>query len=339
MYSIGAMGAATFAEVAPGEWDAVLERAGVTDAYYGRGYVEASALLAGGEPAYLRLAGAGGEVLFPVLVRDDPVDAVTPYGYGGPLRAGSDPPAGAELARAYGDWCAARGALSTFVVFHPLLPEVHDGFRTTALGGTVAWRLEGDLLAGMHKHHRRLARRAMNAGLAATADPAPASLGGFVDVYEASMRRAGADPFYFFGADYWDALLAGVPLVRVDVRDGGELVAGVLGMGRPPFLHYHLGGATDAGRRAGGSHLALLALEEWGLEHGYDVLHLGGGVSGRADSLLEFKLRFAPGGLVPATIGKAVHDEPAYLARAGAATVDWDAFFPAYRAPRLSPRA
>ena len=332
MYSIGAMGAATLAEVAPGEWDAVLERAGVTDAYYGRGYAGASALLARAAPVLLRHAGARGDVLFPVLVRDDPVDAVTPYGYGGPLRAGSEPPSG--FAPAYAEWCAARGVLSTFAVFHPLLPTAREGFRASALGGTVAWRLAGDLLAGMHKHHRRLARRATGSGLVATAEFEPASLGGFVDVYEESMRRAGADPFYFFGADYWDALAAGVPLVRVDVRDGDELVAGVLGMGRPPFLHYHLGGGTDAGRRAGGSHLALLALAEWGREHGYDVLHLGGGVGGRADSLLEFKLRFAPGGLVPAAIGKAVHDEPAYLARAGAASVDWDAFFPAYRAPR-----
>ena len=76
--------------------------------------------------------------------------------------------------------------------------------------GTVTWRLEGDdLLAGMHKHHRRLARRALAAGLRATVEPAPGSLEGFIAVYEASMRRADADPFYFFGADYWDALLRG----------------------------------------------------------------------------------------------------------------------------------
>jgi hypothetical protein len=326
------MGAARLAEVAPGEWDAVLAQAGVTDAYYGRGYVEASALLAGGEPAFLRLAGDGGEVLFPVLVRDDPVDAVTPYGYGGPVCAGSDPPA---FGPAYAAWCEARGVLSTFAVLHPLLPTARDAFVTRPLAGTVTWRLEGDdLLAGMHKHHRRLARRALAAELRATVEPAPRALDGFVAVYEESMRRADADPFYFFGADYWDALLRGVPLVRVDVHNGDELVAGVLGMGRPPYLHYHLGGGTDAARRAGGSHLALLTLAEWGREHGYTALHLGGGVGGRADSLLEFKLRFAPDGLTPATIGKAVHDEAAYLARAGAGAVDWDGFFPAYRAPR-----
>ena len=55
---------------------------------------------------------------------------------------------------------------------------------------------------------------------------------------------------------------------------------------------------------------------------------------GRADSLYEFKLRFAPEGRAGAWIGKAVHDTAAYLARAGADAVDWDGFFPAYREPR-----
>jgi hypothetical protein len=122
--------------------------------------------------------------------------------------------------------------------------------------------------------------------------------------------------------------------VRVDVRRGGELLASVLGMGEPPWLHYHLGGTADAGRGSGASQLALYALARWGQENGFATLHLGGGVGGRDDSLLRYKLRFAPAGRVEAAIGKAVHDMPAYLRLAGADAVDWDGFFPAYRAPR-----
>ena len=146
------------------------------------------------------------------------------------------------------------------------------------------------------------------------------------------MRRADAAPFYFFPPAYWEALRRDVPLVLVEVRRDGELLAAVLGMGAPPWLHYHLGASTDAGRGSGAPHLALLSLAEWGREHGYAVLHLGGGVGGRADSLLEYKRRFAPDGLVPARVGKAVHDRARYLALSGAAEVDWEGFFPAYRA-------
>jgi serine/alanine adding enzyme len=325
------------AEVEPERWDGLLRDAGVTDVYYSRGYVAASAQLVDALPVLLRLGGARGDVFFACLLRRDPIDVVTPYGYGGPVGAGDDPPLDAFPA-AYRAWCERRGAISTFAVFHPLLANADSpaaaGFHRSALAGTVAWRLaDGELLGAMHRHHRRLVRRARAHGCELAIDTAPADLAGFVALYEQTMRRAAASPFYFFPPGYWEALAAGVPLVRVDVRRGGELLASVLGIGEQPWLHYHLGGAADAARGTGASHLALYGLACWGRDHGYSTLHLGGGLGGRDDSLLEFKLRFAPDGRVPASIGKAVHDEPGYLRLANARAVDWDGFFPAYREP------
>ena len=185
----------------------------------------------------------------------------------------------------------------------------------------------------MHRHHRRLVRRAEAAGLEVVAEPRPADLTAFVGVYEETMRRAGAAPFYFFPPSYWNAFVRGVPLVRIDVVRSGELLASVLGIGEPPWLHYHLGGASAAGNGTGAMQLALYGLARWGRQHGYELLHLGGGVGGREDSLLEFKLRFAPEGRRPAFVGKAVHDLDAYRRLAGVDAVDWDGYFPAYRRP------
>ena len=324
-------------EVEPERWDELLRAAGLTDVYYSHGFVRASAALVDAAPLLLRLGGEQGDVFFACLLRSDPVDVVTPYGYGGPVATGSGPPLGG-FASAYQRWCERRGVVSSFAVFHPLLGNASspaaDGFHRTPLAGTVAWSLPGrDLLAGMHKHHRRAVRRALAAGCAPAADADPADLADFVRVYEQTMRRASASPFYFFPESYWQALRADVPLVRVAVRRDGELLAAVLGIGDPPWLHYHLGGASEAGRGTGASQLALYGLGCWGQEHGYEVLHLGGGVGGRADSLLEYKLRFAPDGRVAAALGKAVHDVPRYLRLSGAGTVDWDGFFPAYREP------
>jgi serine/alanine adding enzyme len=326
------------AEVEPQRWDDELHAAGVTDVYYSHGFVRASAVLLDAEPVLLRRAGEAGDVFLACLVRRDPIDVVTPYGYGGPVAAGDEPPV-AQFPAAYEVWCERRGVVSSFLVFHPLLANADSpaaaGFRRTPLAGTVAWPLDGDeLLPAMHKHHRRIVRRAEAAGYDVAIDAEPASLKEFAGVYEQTMRRAGASPFYFFPGPYWDALVADVKLVRVDVRDaGGALLASVLGMGEPPWLHYHLGGATDAARETGASHLALYRLGQWGREHGYATLHLGGGVGGRDDSLLEFKLRFAPGGRKAVAIGKAVHDRAAYARLTGTDSVDWDGFFPAYREP------
>jgi serine/alanine adding enzyme len=324
-------------EVEPSRWDELLARLGVTDVYYSRGFVEASAPLADGVPVFLHLAGEEGDVLFPGIVRRSPADVVSPYGYGGPLAVGPRPPLDAFPA-AYQAWCEQRGLLSSFVVFHPLFGNgaAADrlGFRASELAGTIAWPLGGDdLLAAMHKHHRRIVRRAEAQGCEVLVEPAPPDLAGFVEIYEQTMRRADAAPFYFFPDAYWEALLRDVPLVRVDVLRDGEPLASVLGMGAQPWLHYHLGGSTDAGRGTGAMHLALYGLARWGREQGYETLHLGGGVGGRAGSLFEFKLRFAPGGRTAAWIGKAVHDPAGYLALAGSDAIDWDGFFPAYREP------
>jgi hypothetical protein len=315
--------------VASGRWDALLAELGITDVYASRGFVTASAPLAGGEPVLLH---DGERMVFPLLLRSEPVDVVTPYGYGGPL--GTPRP---DFAAAYDAWCAERGVVSSFVLFHPLYRngETALGFHVLPLGSTVAWPLGvPDLVAAMHKHHRRVVRRALADGCEITAERDPADLDAFVDAYEQTMRRTDAAPFYFFPPAYWDALRREVRLVRVDVRRDGELLAGVIGMGEPPWLHYHLGGSTDAARGSGASHLALLGLAEWGREHGYELLHLGGGVGGRADSLFEYKRRFAPDGVIPVSVGKAVHDLPRYLALAGADAVDWEGFFPAYRQAR-----
>jgi hypothetical protein len=324
-------------EVEPARWDGVLRHSGVTDVYPSHGFVQASAALVGAAPVLLHLAGDGGDVVFAGLLREDPCDVVSPYGYGGPLGIGEDAPF-ADFRDAYAAWCARRGVLTSFVVFHPLFGNdaraEELGFRRVPLGGTVAWSLDApDLRAGMHRHHRRMVRRAEAAGLVATVAAAPGELDEFVALYLDAMERLGASAFYRFTPSYWTALRRDVPLVRVDVRDAaGSLVAGVLGMGRPPWLHYHLGASTEAGRGSGASHLALCALAEWGRERGFAVLHLGGGVGGRADSLLEYKLRFAPAGLVPSATGRAVHDPAAYARLTGSDTVDWTGFFPAYRA-------
>lgn len=326
-------------EVDPAEWDAKLRHLGVTDVYYAAGFVRASARLVSAQPVLLCLESAGGAVVFACLLRSDPFDVVTPYGYGGPVAVGPDPPL-EGFAAAYAAWCRDRGVVSTFAVLHPLYASHRHadalGLRTSPLGGTVAWDLAPqDLAAGMHRHHRRLVRRADAAGMRASVERAPRDLGTFVAIYEATMRRAAATPFYFFNDAYWGELAANVPLVRVDVHDrDGVLAASALGMGEPPWLHYHLGAAADAARGTGASHLALLTLARYGREHGYERLHLGGGVGGRADSLREYKLRFAPDGLIASHVGKAVHDAAAYARLSGTPDSDREGFFPAYRADR-----
>jgi serine/alanine adding enzyme len=298
----------------------VLDGLGLVDAYLRRAYVESACVLEPGEPVLLEHDGA----VFALIRRTDPVDAITPYGYGGPV--GRDVVA---FWRAYDEWCREQGVVTTFVRFHPLYGNARDApIHVEPLAPTIAWRLEGDELeAGMHVNHRRTVRKARNAGVSVAA---AGGVGEFVALYEETMRRAGASAFYFFAPEYWRALER-TELVRFDARLGDGTVASALCLASPPWLHYHLGASSDEGRRIGAMTLLFLEAATWARERGCERFHLGGGVGGAEDSLHEFKRRFDPGGLVDAAIGKTIHDEEAYARLAGGGP-SLDGFFPAYRA-------
>jgi hypothetical protein len=292
----------------------------VEDAYYRRAYVESACVLEPGEPLLLEHDGT----LFAAIRRHEPADLITPYGYGGP--------AGGDLAAfwpAYDAWCREQGIVTTFLRFHPLLGnQAGAPIHVEELAPTIGWRLDGDLLAGMHQKHRNVVRKAEKAGLAVEPHT---GVGGFQPLYEETMRRADAAAFYFFARDYWSALDGlGDGLLRFEARADGEVAASALCLASPPFLHYHLGAASDEGRRLGATTFLLYGIARWAQDNGYERFHLGGGVGGGRDSLHEFKRRFDPGGECPMAIGKAVHDPAAYRALGGDPD-ELSGFFPAYR--------
>jgi serine/alanine adding enzyme len=318
-------------EVEPAAWDGLLDELGVDDAYYRRAYVESACVLEPGEPLLLEHEGT----VFAAILREvgtvrrrgtvpSHFDLATPYGYGGP--AGGDT---AAFWPAYEAWAGERGVVTTFVRFHPLYANQRGApIHVEALTPTIGWRLGGDLLAGMHGKHRNGLRKAQATGLEVVAET---GLGGFLQVYEETMRRARAAAFYLFPPAYWQALeRLGGGLARFDALAQGDLVASALCLASPPWLHYHLGATSEAGRKLGATTLVLYQAAMWAREQGYQRFHLGGGVGGRRDSLHEFKRRFDPEGECEVAIGKVVHDAAAYRALGGD-PADLSGFFPAYR--------
>jgi len=117
-------GTAALVEVAHERWDPLLERIGCGDAYLLRGSVESACLLEPGRPLLLHLSEEGGEVVFALILREiegesGRRDAITPYGYGGPVGAGPEPPI-EHFYELYESWCRSAGVVSTFIRFHPL---------------------------------------------------------------------------------------------------------------------------------------------------------------------------------------------------------------------------
>ena len=275
------------------------------------------------DPGRLVLLHGEGTV-FPCIVRerDGVSDATGLYGFGGPV--------GHERFYAlYEQWCAERQIVTTFTWFHPRFANHrYSRFHVEPRAGTVAWRLdEGDLFERLHRHHRRAARKAEASGIEVRVTVAPDDLQPFASLYERTMAEKGAESFYYFPPEYWPTLAErlGDELVLFEAVQDGELRASLLGLAARPWLHYHLGASERSG---GANNLLFLEAARWARENGFTRFHLGGGVGGADDSLLEFKLRFDPDGLIESAVGKAIHDEARYRELGGAG---FEGFFPAYR--------
>jgi serine/alanine adding enzyme len=330
------------------DWDDVVDGLGARDTYTRAAYhrLAAAAEPPGTRPVLLHHRHDGAELALPLLLRPLPDgrgwDAASAYGYGGPL--GTAPRGTEAFGTALSRWAHENSVVATFLRLHPLLGNaglVPRSAELVPLGSTVAWDVSPgrDLAAALHPHHRRAVRRAERAGTSVGIVEAPESLDRFRALYAETMRRREADAFYLFPDEYWAALHAereSLGAVVVESRLAGEPAAALLCFPEGPWLHYHLGASSDAGRAVGASHLCFLAAAVWAQSRGMTRFHLGGGTSGRPDSsLLLFKRRFDPGSeLLPFSVGKMVHDPVRYTELAG--TSSTSGYFPPWR--RATPR-
>jgi serine/alanine adding enzyme len=334
---------ADLAVVPEREWDEVVSALGVDDTYPTLSYHRVAALLEppGTQPVLLRYGNGGSRVLLPLLLRPLPDgsgwDAVSAYGYGGPVGPASADPVGFGVA--LDGWARENQVVASFLRLHPLLGNaglVPPGAELVPLGPTVAWNVSADrpLRELAHTHHRRSVRKADRAGLTTTVVHRPTDLDEFAALYAVTMQRQQAASFYFFPPAYWDALVAesaALELVLVEGRLDGRLEAALLCFGSGPWLHYHLGASSEAARSIGASVRCFFAAGEWAQTRGMTRFHLGGGVRGSPDSsLFVFKQRFDPDTVPLAfSVAKLVHDPERYLSLAG--TSSTAGFFPPWR--------
>ncbi|MGH4009868.1 MAG: GNAT family N-acetyltransferase, partial [Pseudonocardiaceae bacterium] len=252
-------------------------------------------------------------------------DAISPYGYpGGLLR--DDPPHVADV-----DF-TGTGLISLFVRERLGAPTlrggvvrgsvlVHEPSRPRAVNPTMARKV---------RSNERLGYRFEVVPGAAVDDDL---LLAFERAYTETMRGAGADPRYYFGADYLQAcLLFDSSWLAVVRGPEGDLAAASVAVISDGYLHSFLVGTADTHRSRSPAKNLMIGMLDLSDELGRP-LNLGGGMRGR-DSLHAFK-----GWFTNMTVEFVTHavvcDHVAYARL----TADRDPtnFFPAYRAPRGIP--
>jgi hypothetical protein len=289
-------------------------------------------------------------MLLPIIVRGIPGqetarDAISPYGYPGPLFQGERNPE--FVARA----CTAMVArlreeriVSLFVRTHPLLNREMTGLEAVGAvvehGETVSVDLTAtteEIWRGTRSDHRNQINRAIRAGHRAYIDWDWEHEAAFVEIYTATMNRVGASADYMFGADYVRALRVALgsrlQLCVVDI--GGAIAAAGLFTEECGIVQYHLSGTDAAFARDRPTKLMLHFVRGLMKERGNRIMHLGGGLGGAQDSLFKFKAGFSKQHQPFRTWRVVVESERyASLSRArrpAADPADATGFFPLYR--------
>jgi Acetyltransferase (GNAT) domain len=284
----------------------------------------------------LRIAAPGGELLAPLIVREipgtDERDAISPYGYPGLLvraAAGEAEPRAASLGvRVDPD---AVDFSSTGLVSIFLRHTLDEPPLAAAAERNVVQIADPALPRKSRPSDRAQLKRNRLAGYGVEITPGPRTdaeqRAGFLAAYEQTMRRAVAAERYFFGAEYFDRILASpATWLALCWEPEGEVAAASLVVRSDGFLHYFLSGSADRHLRDSPMKNVVTALVDFATEQGLP-LNLGGGLS-RGDRLEEFKRGFA-NREQPWHVSEIVCDREAY----NRLTADHDAgsFFPAYR--------
>jgi hypothetical protein len=302
----------------------------------------------------------------PVLLRDCPPlggsgdgrrDAVSPYGYPGPIAtpAGcADPVFLRESLAALCGGLRALRACSLFLRSHPLLDPLPASLSmpgiTHSTSPTVAVDLTlpvEKLWSGTRRGHQSTINRCQRLGQTATVVAFDEGLPHLLPIYAAMLERTAADRQYHFDATYFEGLsrLAAnlhIALVRVD---SGEIAAACLLFECDGIVQAHLGGSDSRFIRQSPFSLLIHHARLWARARGNRVLHLGGGVGGGDDAVMRFKTGFSSLTRPYRTLRAVLDAEACALLTAARAAelgtspseLELLGYFPAYRTTGASP--
>lgn len=313
-------------------WDSIVKSFPNWDVYYLHAYMEAMVQHGDGEAMLLYFRGEKGRMCYSVHKRDiveqevfseafapgTYYDLTTPYGYGGPLLEGCFNDAQKqEFAQAFLDYCKQERIVAQLIKYHPLLQN-HREFpaaqEVQEVKYTIAMDLadEATIMANLDPKNRNVIRKARNSGCEIFMDHGE-RLDEFIDIYELTMDRLEAKPYYYFSRKYYEHLLSEMKenVVIFYCKKDEQIISAAMFFYNDRYMHYHLSGTIPEFRKFAPTNLLIYEAARWGCERNLLQLHLGGGV-GVDDSLFGFKKQFNRNGYLPFCVGRTIADLQSY---------------------------
>ena len=292
------------------EWNGVLAQVAQHDFYHLAAYHRLAEERGEGAAHLFAYQEGGYTIALPLLLRAVEAadgeawsDATSVYGYAGPLASHAGMPASVvrDFQEALKDALAGLGVVAVFSRLHPLVPQ------TGLLAGLGDCRPAGETVAldltlppaEQRAQFRSSAKSRINKlrreGLVGLRDGDKRHLSEFTGLYHQTMRRVNAHDSYFFEPEYFTRLADGLgPVLELFVVTfQGAVIAGGLFTICDGIVQYHLGGTSDDFLKFAPMTLLIETVRLWANDRGARVLHLGGGVGSRQDSLFHFKAGFS----------------------------------------------
>ena len=244
-------------------------------------------------------------------------DIETAYGYGGPIVKSRDKIFEQVFEQAFLKYCQKEGIVDEFVRFHPLLNN-EDIFRQkiqVSHNRNTVWLnlelpLEDIWMHEISTQNRNTIRKCEKSGLYVEEGD---NYGEFIEIYNDTMKRIGADKFYHFHNSYYNYLKTAKGTILLYVKKNDEILAAAIFLGYGNYFHYHLSGSKKEYLKLAPNNILLWEAIKYAKKNGYKRMHFGGGLTdSEEDNLFRFKQKFSSC-KADFYIGRRIHNKEIYF--------------------------
>lgn len=294
----------------------------------------------------------GGHVFYQFIVRPVPVqmdgptyyDAITPYGFSGPIILSGDPEKKQQLVahfdQEFRKYCAEHRIVTEYVRFNPWLKNRQDfeqlyEFRDN--GHTLYIDLTGEdfFMEQFASVTRRQVRKAWKNNVEIEIDYTGESVAEFHRLYMLTAEKNKIAPYYLFSEESlrrsFDRFEGKQFLISA--KHEGRYISSSLMLHHGDYLHYHLAANDPAFYSLAGNSLVIYEACKWAVEQGKKELHLGG--AGSDENLYRFKRNFTNTEPLQLLMGKRILNQQAYdqlvEAKRQVEGIQFPGYFPLYR--------
>ena len=302
------------------------------EVYYHWGYSDAFYKIGSGIPTLFYLSDGCTRIYNVLMMRElwklEPFedftgyyDVATPYGYGGTSMKG--PPNEALLKQFFDEmsvYLKQQKVVAEYSRLDPVIGNVslYDGqpYDCSDYSKTVCIRLQSpdQIWNDMKSSCRNRIRSACASDITVTSGLDARLMTEFRVVYEKTMKRRQAKPYYFFNDAFFESILSnltGHTKIYLAHHDG-VVVSALLILYSAGNAKSHLGGNLAEYMHLNANNFLHFEAAKDLLSMGCGTLLMGGGYGGTDDSLLQFKKTFAPGGVLPSHTARRIHDPETY---------------------------